>query len=547
MTAPLLTVDALKVSIGDAPILNDVSFEVVPGEVLGLVGRSGSGKSMTALAIMSLLPDAARVQGGITLAGTPLPQADDMAMGAIRGREIGMIFQEPMTALNPLMTIGDQVAETARIHLKATRDQARDIARRTLARVGLPQDLFPLDRYPHELSGGQRQRVAIAIAIALTPRLLIADEPTSALDATTQAGIMAMLKQLVAEDGMGLILISHDLGLVARTADRVAVMDDGRIVETVVAADIAGLADPRSRRLMTDAILAPRRPSQAVEGSPVLEVSGIVRTYGGRGLFQRRAPFRAVDDVSFSIQPGESVGLVGESGSGKSTLLRTILALDRPQSGSVRVMGEDITAATGADLKRLRRHVQGVFQDPSGSFDPRWRVEQVVAENFHLLDQRPDRAEGRARVEAMLDQVGLTPNDADRFPHEFSGGQRQRIAIARALITNPAVVVLDEAVSALDVSIRAQILDLLSDLSDRLGTAWLFVTHDLGVARAATDRVMVMQAGRIVETGATEAVFDAPQHPHTQALVAATPDLMTPRLAVDTAAPHMSSPMETDR
>ena len=551
---PTLAIRDLDVSIGDVPILKGVSFEVPPGQVMGLVGESGSGKSMTALAVMGLLPPRSVVSGDIRLQDVAVPHADDAAMRTVRGREIGMIFQEPMTALNPLMSIGDQVAETIRIHTKATHKAALATAARLLERVGLPNAEFPLSRYPHELSGGQRQRVAIAIAIALTPKLLIADEPTTALDVTTQAQILALLKTLVREDGMGMILITHDLAVVAETADRVAVMKAGEIVEQGEVGRIlkpqasGGMAHPYSRRLLADATHAPVRRSKPRDGAPVLVADGIVREYlEARRLFGRGAPKRAVDGVSFSIQPGESVGLVGESGCGKSTLLRTVLALDTPQAGAVRVMGEDFTNARGAALKRLRRHVQVVFQDPYGSFDPRWRVEQLVAENFHLLEERPDRVEGRRRVEAMLDQVGLSPADADRFPHEFSGGQRQRIAIARALITSPSIIALDEAVSALDVSIRAQVLDLLADLSDRLGLSYLFVTHDLTVVRAITDRLMVMQAGRIVETGPTEAVFAAPAHAYTRSLLAATPDLARNILALDAPGGHHPRSQETER
>jgi len=549
-----LTIRDLKVSIGDAPILKGVSFEVAPGQVLGLVGESGSGKSMTALAIMGLLPPRAEASGDIELQGRAVPYLDDEAMRKLRGRDVGMIFQEPMTALNPLMTIGDQVAETIRIHNRASRKTALETAAKMLERVGLPNARFPLSRYPHELSGGQRQRVAIAIAIALTPKLLIADEPTTALDVTTQAQILDLLKTLIREDGMGMILITHDLAVVAETADRVAVMKSGEIVEQGEVGQIfkspedGGMRHPYSRRLLANATHAPVRQAKPAEGEPVLVVDGVVREYAGASrVFGRRAPTRAVDNVSFSIQPGESVGLVGESGCGKSTLLRTILALDKPQAGSVLVMGEDLSRARGADLKRLRRHVQVVFQDPYGSFDPRWRVEQLVAENFHLLEELPDRVEGRRRVEAMLDHVGLSSSDADRFPHEFSGGQRQRIAIARALITNPSIIALDEAVSALDVSIRAQVLDLLADLSDRLGLSYLFVTHDLTVVRAITDRLMVMQAGRIVEAGATEAVFADPQHAYTRSLLAATPDLARNILALETSRAHPLTPQETER
>ena len=531
----VLAIDRLAVTIGEAPVLKAVSLTVEPGQILGLVGVSGCGKSMTALAIMGLLPVGATVSGSIDLLGQRLPLEDDTAMRAIRGRDIGIVFQEPMTALNPLMTIGDQVAETVRIHTGASRREALEVARRTLAKVDLPEDRFPLSRYPHELSGGQRQRVAIAVAIALTPKLLIADEPSTSLDVTTQALTLDLLKRLVREDGMALILISHDLAVVADTADRVAVMDAGVIVEQAPVGRIAtGMTHPRSQRLLADAVHVPRRSPRAGDRKPVLEVNGIVRTYSGpMRLFRRASPTRAVDEVSFVVRAGESVGLVGGSGCGKSTLLRTVLALDPPTSGSVRVMGEAFTGARRDDQKRLRRHIQMVFQDPYGSFDPRWRVEQLVSENFHLLDVRPAAGEGRRRVEAMLEQVGLAAADADRHPHEFSGGQRQRIALARALITHPAIVVLDEAVSALDVSTRAQILDLLADLSDRLGLSYLFATHDLAMVRAISDRVLVMENGRIVEAGITDEGFAAPAHASTRALLAATPRLLRDSLTAD--------------
>ena len=535
----LLDIRNLSLSIGETPILKNVSVKLGAGEIFGLVGESGSGKSMTALAILGLTPPRAKVTGDIWLAGQQIAGASDKALQALRGKDIGIIFQEPMTALNPVMTIGDQVAEPLRHHLKMPRKQALAEAAKVLERVGLPSERFPLSRYPHELSGGQRQRVAIAMAVVLKPKLLIADEATTALDVTTQAQVLDLLKRLVAEDGMGLILITHDLAVVAETASRVAVMKDGQVVEAGTTQHLfTGMQHDYSKRLFANATHAPvRQVAVDTDAAPILKVEGLVREYPApRGLFTRGKPFRAVDDVSFTLQPGESLGLVGESGCGKSTLLKAILALETPQTGKVWVRGRDITTAKGADLKAIRRDIQVVFQDPYGSFDPRWKVADLVAENFHLTEPRPSAAEQRRRVDQMLEQVGLPSSAADRYPHEFSGGQRQRIAIARALMTDPAILCLDEAVSALDVSIRAQILDLLANLSGRLGLSYLFVTHDLSVVRTVTDRLMVMQAGRIVEQGETAAVFTAPQHPYTQKLLAATPDLDRSLAALS--APH---------
>jgi len=518
----LLRVEGLTLDIHGAPILRDVAFAVEEGEVFGLVGESGSGKSMTALALMGLLPSGAQVTGGrAAFGGWDLLAEPEREMCGLRGREIGMIFQEPMTALNPVQTIGDQVAETLVVHGVASRAEAAQVARERLDRVGLPGADFPLGRYPHELSGGQRQRVCIAMAVALRPKLLIADEPTTALDVTTQAQILELLKGLVSEEGMALMLITHDLAVVAGLAHHVAVMREGRVVE----------ADRTERLFRTRGHAYTRKlfaasehaPARAVRASDrvLLSVDGVTRSYPlpRRSLFARAERFTAVDGVSLTVREGESVGLVGESGCGKSTLARAILGLERVEGGRIVLDGEAVTAPHVPDA--LRRKMQVVFQDPYGSFNPRHRVGRLVAEPFHLYRETP--ADRDARIDRALEDVGLSPADKEKYIHEFSGGQRQRIAIARALVTRPRLIVLDEAVSALDVSIRAQVLDLLADLQARYALSYLFISHDLHVVRAITDRVHVMRKGRVVEEGPTAAVFDAPRHDYTKALLAATP------------------------
>jgi peptide/nickel transport system ATP-binding protein len=527
--APLLSIDALCVSIGAAKIIKNLSLAVGAGEILGLVGASGSGKSMTALAIMRLLPAHAALTGTVRLRGETLSDKNETELQNIRGRDIGMVFQEPMTALNPLMPIGDQVAETVRLHRSASVAEARRAARETLDLVGLRGEQGALDRLPYELSGGQRQRVAIAMAVVLEPPLLIADEPTTALDVGTQAQVLRLLQELARTRNMGLILVTHDLAVVAEVTDRVAVMHEGEIVEEGATRRLLRhLQHPYGKALLAAADLQPKRGTHGGESSAmVLQVRDIVREYPRRrrSLWHPAAPLRAVDGVSLSIHAGETVGLVGESGSGKSSLLRVILALERPQTGEVRLLGEKFSTAAGADLRRLRRSIQIVFQDPFGSFDPQWPVERLIAEPFYLLDSPPPAAERRRRVAVVLEQVGLSASDGRRYPHEFSGGQRQRIAIARALVTEPSVIAFDEAVSALDVLVRAQILELMAELAGRLRLAYLFVSHDLNVVRSIADRVYVMQLGRIVEHGSTEAVFASPRHAYTEALIAATPRL----------------------
>ncbi|MCL3881353.1 dipeptide ABC transporter ATP-binding protein [Marivita sp. GX14005] len=524
----LLDIDTLSLAIFGKPILKRLSLTVEEGEIAALTGESGSGKSLTAFATMGLAPTGSRMQGRIAFGGTDLLRLPERAMCDLRGRQIGMVFQEPMTALNPVQTIGAQVMETILVHKAMPREAAKARAREVLARVGLPPARFPLSRYPHQLSGGQRQRVVIAMAIALRPRLLIADEPTTALDVTTQAQILDLLKTLVREDGMALMMITHDLAVVSDMADTLHVMRHGEIVEAGRTAEVLrDMRHPYTRQLF-DASRHRADLGAKDIGAPLLSVRNVSRDYPAarKSLFGKPEPFRAVDTVSFDIRHGERVGLVGESGCGKSTLTRAILGLEPVQEGQITLGGEPVW--TDRANLAIRRRMQVVFQDPYGSFNPRHKVGRLIAEPFHLL---PDPPRGGAReraIGAALASVGLAPKDADRYIHAFSGGQRQRIAIARALIIKPDLIVFDEAVSALDVRVRAQILDLMADLSRDHGLTYLFISHDLGVVRSITDRVLVMKAGRIVEDRPTKALFDAPKHPYTRSLLAAAPTLPPP-------------------
>lgn len=529
----LLEIEQLSLDIGNTPVLRNIDMTLERGEVRGLVGESGSGKSMTALTIMQLLPFGARASGKVRFDGVNLLEAGEAQMCALRGDDIGMVFQEPMTALNPLKTIGEQVAEGIRLHTKASRAQAEDQARRILDRVGLPESRFPLVRYPHQLSGGQRQRVVIAMATALKPRLLIADEPTTALDVVLQAQILELLRDLIRENGMSLLLISHDLAVVAEMADSITILRNGSVMESGETTRVLSeQLHPYTRQLATASTHVPvrhkRMPTATSDGAvPLLKISGVSREYPGHrtGLFSRAPGTRAVDNVSLNIWPGQSVALVGRSGCGKSTLARMILALDTPTSGQIEFEGTEITNRNEAELRLTRRNMQVVFQDPFGSFNPRHTVASLVSEPLYLLDEKLSRQERKDRVIKALDEVGLAPTDIDKYPHEFSGGQRQRLSIARALIVRPKLIIADEPVSALDVSIRAQVLDLIAALNDRLGIAFLLITHDLQVARAVTEQILVMQEGRIAEYGQTEKVLDNPTSDAARELILASPDL----------------------
>ena len=524
---PLLSVSDLALQIAGQPILQDIDFALRRGRVMGVVGESGSGKSLTALSIMQLLPRGAQVQGRIVFDGEDLCALDEAALCRIRGRSIGMIFQEPMSALNPVQSIGDQVAESIMLHRRAGRRQALELAADALARVGLPAERVALHRYPHELSGGQRQRVVIAIAVALQPRLLIADEPTTALDVTTQAAILDLLRELLDDDGMSMLLISHDLAVMADIADDVVIMRDGRLVEQGPLTQVfRERSHPYTQALFEASSHEPERHERPSTPEPLLALDGVSCDYTTRrqGLFGKPGVFRAVKAVSLTICRGESVALVGESGCGKSTLARALLGLMPIAEGRVSLLGSPLPA-DGAWSRQLQRQLQVVFQDPYGSFNPRHRVARLVAEPLHVLGKTLTRDAARERVREVLASVGLPADTAERYIHEFSGGQRQRIAIARALVLRPSLIVLDEAVSALDVSVRAQVLDLLAGLRADQGLAYLFISHDLSVVRTISDRVMIMRDGEIIEQGETSRVFDAPRERYTRELLAATPML----------------------
>jgi peptide/nickel transport system ATP-binding protein len=583
----LLRVDNLTVSAGSEELVHGISFEILRGERVGLIGESGSGKSLTCLSVIGLLDGGLNATGRVTLGSTStasdeagsepealdLLTADENELSRIRGDRLSMVFQEPMTALNPLMKVGDQLSEVIRIHRPKTPNLRAEVVE-LLSSVQIPDPARTATVYPHQMSGGQRQRVMLAMAMANGPDLLLADEPTTALDVTVQKRVLNLMVHQVQNAGSSLLFITHDLGVVSEVCDRVIIMRHGRIVESgsidrvftapehpYTRALIAASSletNPTTGRLLTldspkdfehtpldhadaaaelpiTSAAVPAQPQPEIEhltlptesaaavfntvDAPAIRVRDLTRTYGKNRVFGKSRTVQALRGVSFDVARGQRFGIVGESGCGKSTLLRLLTALDQPTSGRIEVAGHSIVGRSERHLRWLRDSMQLVFQDPMGSLDPRMSVTDIIAEPIH----RATRQERRFRVEELLEQVGLPLSAAGKYPHEFSGGQRQRIAIARALATRPQILIADEAVSALDVSVRAQVLNLLDDLVDEYQLTLVFVSHDLNVVRHSCDVVAVMNGGRIVECGPADSVMASPHHPYTAELVAAIP------------------------
>ncbi|MBA2399992.1 MAG: ABC transporter ATP-binding protein [Bradyrhizobium sp.] len=504
--------------------LSDVSLSIASDEILCVVGESGSGKSMMANAIMRLLPNDVTIDGGrVMFEGRDLASASVAEMRRVRGAGIAMIFQEPMTALNPLRTIGDQIGEMFSIHTELSKAEIGAKVLALLADVRIPDPKVAAKAYPHELSGGQRQRAMIAMALALDPKLLIADEPTTALDVTTQAQILKLIRDLQQRRKAAILFITHDFGVVAEIADRVVVMQHGAIVEQGAANTV--LNDPRhayTKQLIAAVPPLKAPPPRALSAENILTISGVSKTYRTGGFLGRGARVTpTVRDVSLVLPRGATLGIVGESGSGKSTLARCIVRLIDPDAGAILLEGNDWAKMTRENVRRETRHIQMVFQDPFASLNPRRKAAELVAQG-PIVHGTP-RAKAIADAKELFALVGLDPSAGDRFPHEFSGGQRQRIGLARALALKPAVLVADEPVSALDVSVQAQVLKLLAELRQRLGLSIVFITHDLRVAAQICDLVAVMKDGAVVEQGLAGDVFGNPQHPYTQALLASIP------------------------
>lgn len=534
MNNRVLTIDNVRLSFpvyqGAVHVLNAVSLHIDRGEIVGVVGESGSGKSVTAMLAMRLLPPGSyRIHSGqVTLMGDDILGATEKEMRDIRGRKVAMIFQEPMTALNPVLTVGRQIDEVLQTHtdLGAAQRHARVLD--ALAQVHLPDIARVYDAYPHQLSGGQRQRIMIAMALVLEPRLLIADEPTTALDVTTQQQILKLIRELQQKHGTAVLFITHDMGVVVDIADRVCVMRKGNIVEAGPLRQV--LSQPREdyTKALLAAVpsLAPRPVRKAISAQVVLDVVELGKIYPPKGgtlcwFGKGRKGTRALHDVTFSLKRGRTLGIVGESGSGKSTMARCVMRLLTPDEGAIRITGNDISELSPAGLKPHRKRIQMIFQDPNRSLNPRISIGKSLVEG--PMNHGASFALAWAKGQKLLELVGLPADAIDRYPHQFSGGQRQRIAIARALAMEPDVIVADEAVSALDVSVQAQVLQLLNDIQQRLGVAILFITHDLRVAAQLCDDVLVMRYGEVIEYGAAAEVLASPQHPYTQQLMDAVP------------------------
>ncbi len=521
---------------GRVEAVKKLSFSVAAGECLGLVGESGSGKSQTVLAAMGLTASNGQVEGSIRFAGQELAGLSRQQLNEIRGARISMIFQDPLTSLTPHMTVGAQMAEVLARHKNLKGAAAEQRIVEWLERVRIPEARRRLHQFPHELSGGMRQRVMIASAMLCEPQLLLADEPTTALDVTVQAQVLDLMDELKRETGAGLVLITHDMGVIARMADRVVVMRHGEAVERGEVEQVFAAPTHPYTRMLLEAMPRLDRtdrgdrpaigPAPALETKPLLEVEDLHVTFPVSvpgGFFGKRVPLRAVDGVSFSLRPGETMGVVGESGCGKSTLARGVLRLLDPSAGSVAWLGRDIAKASREEVQPLRKELQIVFQDPLASLDPRMTIGQSIAEPLGVFNPELSAKAREDAAREMMARMGLDPIMVNRYPHELSGGQNQRVGIARAMILKPKLVVCDEAVSALDVSVQAQILDLLIDLQKEFGLAMMFISHDLSVVREICHRVMVLYLGRVVEMAPREVLFSNPRHPYTRALLSAVP------------------------
>ncbi|WP_372802825.1 ABC transporter ATP-binding protein [Paracoccus seriniphilus] len=529
-TAPVLSVRDLTVALPgkhDRPYaVQDISFDLMPGEILCIIGESGSGKSVTANAVMGLLPDVMTVERGrIDFKGKALLDLPEAELRKLRGRAVSIIFQDPLSALNPLMTVGDQIREVLDTHGIGTKGSRAEKVVEMLTEVGLPDPLLIQHQYPFRLSGGQRQRVMIAMALALDPDILIADEPTTALDVTTQAQILDLIARIQKHKGMSVMFITHDFGVVAEIADRVIVMEQGQLVEQGDAHSVlTAPRHPYTRKLIA-AVPKMREDDRARDKkrSVVLNVRNLHKTYRTRsGLMGRMREVNAVNDISFTLHAGETIGIVGESGSGKSSMGKVLMKLISADSGEIRFQGENTLAMSDEEFRHLRPLIQMIFQDPFASLNPRFTIGQALTVGpiaHRLLTHR----DARKKAEGILELVGLDASAFDRYPHEFSGGQRQRVGIARALMFDPEVIVADEAVSALDVSIQAQVLELLDQIRRERKLAMVFITHDLRVASQICDEIIVMHRGKMVECGPPSQIFQRPQHDYTRSLVAAIP------------------------